>query len=187
MPARRADVARVLVAPAWPGGAAAGRSAGMVVVPSVRSDAQHGAKTVGSQRHPASARGPGRRPGQCRRVAGTSSRWTVGQGAAGRRRYVQPRRSGPARMQRHRQFDPSRPCGGRQVGDAGWSIWSHCRFTSIRPSRHDHDAVGKPERLFLIVRHEDGGRAGLFVDAAQPCSGIMAHRRASRAPKRLVR
>ena len=33
------------------------------------------------------------------------------------------------------------------------------------PFSHDHDAIGEFERLFLVVRHEDGGRPCRLVDA----------------------
>jgi len=47
--------------------------------------------------------------------------------------------------------------------------------------QHD-DAVGEFHRLVLVVRDEDRGEAGLFVNFAQPAAQIL-RTRASSAPK----
>ena len=56
---------------------------------------------------------------------------------------------------------------------------------SIAPLVHDHDAVGKLERLFLIVRHEHARQADLLVKTAQPAPQLLPHLGIERA-ERLV-
>ncbi len=50
---------------------------------------------------------------------------------------------------------------------------------------HHHDAVGKLQRLFLVVGDEDGGVAGPVVDFAQPAAQLLADLGVERA-ERLV-
>src|SRR3546814_985228 len=53
----------------------------------------------------------------------------------------------------------------------------------LRAVRHPVHAIGKLQRLLLVMRHEDRGDSGLVVDVAQPAAKILAHFRVKRAKK----